>query len=129
MRQISLGRAALRAEGLRMQAQARRTARRAALAAIALLLLSGALIFGHVALWFWLRESLPRAQAAGVLAGGDLLGALLLGGLAALSRPGPAEREARAIRERALDDLTDSLSAPALIWRLIELVLTPRAKP
>lgn len=128
MRLIRLGRVAMQAEGLRMREQARRTARRAVFAAIALLMLSGALVFGHLALWYWLRESLPRAQAAGILAGGDLLGAILLGLMAARSAPGPAEQEARAVRERALDDATDSLAIPTLLIRLIETILAVRPK-
>ena len=55
MRTLRLARIAAEAEGLRLRHRAQRTAVRAASALIALAFLLGAVVFVHIAAWFWLR--------------------------------------------------------------------------
>jgi hypothetical protein len=128
VRPLRLVRIALAAEALRLRYQLRRTVVRAAIGMIALALLLGALAFAHVAAWNWLRTSLAPGQIALIFAGVDLLLAMVLAWVALNSSPGTVEREARAVRERALDDANDSLSVAALLLRLIDLLppLQPR---
>jgi hypothetical protein len=62
----------------------------------------GAVMCGHAALWYWLRSMFNLQQAALIIGGGDLLLALVLAALATWSKETPIEREARAVRDRAL---------------------------
>lgn len=126
VRPLRLARIALAAEGLRQRLQFRRAILRATICAIAVALMIGALAFAHLAAWYWLRDSLPRPLVALIFAGFDLVLALPLLLLALRSGPGLAEREARAVRERALDDATDWLAVSALLSRLIEFVMPAR---
>jgi hypothetical protein len=120
---LRLLRIALEAERLRLGLHAGRTVRRAVMGCIALALLFGALGFGHVAAWYWLRETLVPKYVALIFAGADLLLALLLFLLAFRSAPGLAEVEALAVRRRALDDATDALRISAVLGRLLGLLL------
>ena len=108
-------------------------AKRAALRMVwlyfAVTMLFCALCFGHLAAWFWLRETIPAPQTAGIFAAADLGLALVLTWLAFRSVPGPAEREALAVRRRAVDGAMESLSVSALLIRAVELLLKPRPKP
>jgi hypothetical protein len=118
-----LVRIALEAEKLRLSHKARRTVIRIMLACLAMALLLGALMFGHIAAWFWLRETLAGQYVALIFAGFDLVLAVVLVILADRSGPGEVEREALAVRRRALDDAAGSLTISAVLFRLIEDVL------
>ncbi len=109
-----------------MSYQARRMVIRVLLACMARALLLGALAFGHVAAWCWLRRSLPAEYVALIFAGVDLLLAVVLLVVANRSRPGAVEAEALAVRRRALDDAVGSLTISALLMRLVEQLLMPR---
>ena len=78
MRPLRLARIAAEAEGVRLRHRAQRTAVRVVFAMIALIFLAGTLVFLHIAAWFWLRQSWERQYAALILAGADLVLALLL---------------------------------------------------
>jgi hypothetical protein len=126
MHPLRLVRIAIEAERLRFGLHARRTAGRVVMASIALALLLGGLGFGHVAAWFWLRESLAAQYVAMIFAGIDLLFALLLFLFAFRSSPGLAEREALAVRRRALQQAGDSLTMTALIVRVVQQLVRSR---
>ena len=117
---LRLVRIALEAERLRLGLHAKRTAGRVVMGSIALALLLGALGFGHIAAWFWLRDYLAGQYVALIFAGIDLLFALLLFLLAFRSSPGLAEVEALAVRRRALESATETLRISALLARLFE---------
>ena len=128
MRPIRLARVALEAEAVRLRHLVRRKIAQTVLGIIALALLLGALVFAHIAAWYWLLESLTRPQTALIFAGADLLLAVILTVIVARSSPGRVELEALALRRRALDDAEDSLSLMALLVRLIEHLIPPSPK-
>lgn len=119
----------MEAESLRLRQMAKRAALRMVWLYLAVAMLFCALCFGHLAAWFWLRETLSALQTAGLFAAADLVLALVLTWLAFRSSPGVAEREALAVRRRAVDDAMESLSVSALLIRAIDLLLRPRSKP
>ena len=123
---IRLIRIALEAETLRLSHKARRTMVRVVLGCFAMALAVGVLVFLHIAVWYWLRQSLEARYVALIFAGVDLVLALILALLAARSVPGRVEREALELRRRALDDITDSLTVSALLLRLIEQLIPRR---
>ncbi len=105
---------------LRLSQKARRTVSRVIVGFFAVFLLVGAIGFGHVAAWYWLRTYLPGQFVALIFAGTDLLLAIILGVLASRSTPGMAEVEALAVRRRALANATETLTVSALVMRLVE---------
>ena len=121
IRPLRLARIAAEAEGVRLRHRAQRTAVRAAFAMIALVFLAGAVAFVHVAGWFWLRQSWERQYAALILAGADLVLALLLALLAMRSSPDRAELEALAVRQRALEGATASVAWSTLAVELLRV--------
>jgi hypothetical protein len=127
-RPIRLARIALSAELLRLRYRVRRTATRAVIGLCALLFLLGVLFFAHIAVWYWLRESMRAQYVALIFAGVDLLLAAILGVVAMSSSPGVAERGALAVRDRALEDASASVSLSALAMRLLELFMVTRAR-
>ncbi len=130
MRPIRLAQVALEAESLRLHHQVRRTAIRAVLAVLAVALLLLAAIFLHIAAWFWLRQMLAPHLVGLIFAGADLIVAIVLGVIAARSGPGRIEREALAVRRRALEDAAVSLSFSALLARLVALFFrSPGKRP
>jgi hypothetical protein len=118
MRALRLARIAAEAEGLRLRHGAQRTVVRAILGLVALAFLFGALVFGQIAAWYWLRMSWDRPAAALILGGAELVLAVMFGLLAARSSPGRIEVEARAVRRRALESATSSLAFSALVTQL-----------
>ena len=128
MRLIRLGRIALEAEGLRLRHQAKRTAMRVVCGYMAIVMVFGALSFAHLAAWYWLRDSLPRSLVALIFTGADGLLAAILAYCACQSSPTQIEREALAIRRRALDDAEESLTVSALLLRVIEQIVTSKPK-
>ena len=121
MRALRLARVAAEAEGLRLRERMRRTAMRAAFGIVAMGFLAAAVVFAHVAAWFWLRVAWEAQYAALIVAGADLLLAILLALLAARSSPGRIELEALAVRRRAIDSATSTLAFSALAMRLLRL--------
>jgi hypothetical protein len=115
-------RIAIAAEELRLRHMIQRAAMRAGLAGIAAVLVLAALVFGHVAAWDSLRASLTIAQTAVILACADLVLGLVVAAVAARASEGAVEREALALRERALDEAMDRLTVTALLVRLLDLV-------
>ena len=123
MRTLRLARIAAEAEGLRLRYSAQRTVVRAVLGMIALAFLLSALVFGQIAAWYWLRVSWDRPAAALILGGGELVLAAIFGLLAARSSPGRIEREALAVRRRAVEGATSSLAFSALVTQLLPLAV------
>ncbi|HXA23821.1 MAG TPA: hypothetical protein VNW90_16150 [Acetobacteraceae bacterium] len=121
MRALRLARVAAEAEGLRLRERMRRTAMRAAFGIVAMGFLAAAVVFAHVAAWFWLRVAWEAQYAALIVAGADLLLAILLALLAARSSPGRIELEALAVRRRAIDSATSTLAFSALAMQLLRL--------
>jgi len=131
MRTFSLVRVAADAELLRLRLRARRAGVRAILALVALGFLAGAAVFCHLALWYWLRHHFEPPQSALILAGSDVVLAVILALLAARSTPSRAELEALAVRHRAVEGITASLAFSAIAMQLLRLatqfVRRPRA--
>ena len=122
MRPLRLARIAAEAEGLRLRQRARRTAVQAVFCVVALAFLIGAVAFVHVAAWFWLRPSWEGQYAALMVAGADLLLAVLLGLLATRSSPGRVELEALAVRQRALEGVTTTLAWSTMALQVLRVV-------
>lgn len=123
MRTLRLARIAATAEGLRLRYAARRAAFRAIFLLVALVFLTSAVILLHVAAWSWLRPHLEAAATAAILAGADLVLALLFALLATSSSPGRLEREALAVRQRALDTATRPTGLASLTVQLLRLAI------
>ena len=131
MRTLRLACIAAEAEGLRLRHSARRAVLRLVLGLVALGFLLGAVIFCHIGVWSWLRQHWEAPWTAFILAGADLVLAALLAMLAARFSPGRIEREALAVRQRALESVTDTLTVSALAIQLlrvaVDLFRRPRA--
>ncbi len=123
MRALRLARIAAEAEGLRLRYSAQRTVVRAILGLVALAFLFGALVFGQIAAWYWLRMSWDVPVVALILGGAELVLAVMFGLLAARSSPGRIEVEALAVRRRALESATSSLAFSALLTQLVPLAI------
>jgi hypothetical protein len=121
MRAFELARIAAEAEGVRLRYSARRTAARAVMGLAALVFLLGAIVFCHLAAWFRLSMSWDEPVAALILAGSDLVVAVVLMLMATRSSAGRIEAEALALRRRALDQASRSLAFSALITPLLPL--------
>jgi hypothetical protein len=125
---LRLARIALAAEELRLRHLIRRAIARATFAMIATMLFLGVVIFGHIAAWDLLVRSLQPFQVALIFAGADFLIGIILLFLALRSAPGAAERDALAVRERALDEAAESMTITAMVVRIIDLLIPPRAQ-
>lgn len=125
MRPIGLVRVAAEAEGLRLRHQLSRTVVRLGVGLVGLFFLIVAILFGHLALWFWLRFKLDWSDysAAGALAGGDLVLALICVAVAARSSPGRVEREALEIRRRALTNAASTMATATVVVPLVRTAL------
>jgi len=122
MRPLRLARIAAEAEGIRLRSRARRAMVRIALMILALALLLAAAAFGHVAAWFWLRQRWEPQVAALVLAGADAVLAFLVLLLAARSTDSRVEREALAVRQRAVESIAGTFAFSALAGQLLRIV-------
>jgi hypothetical protein len=122
MHPLRLARIAAEAEGLRLRQLARRTAVQAVCGVVAFAFLIGTVAFVHVAAWCWLRLSWEGQYAALILAGADLLMAVLLGLLATRSSPGKVELEALAVRQRALEGATTTLAWSTMALQVLRVV-------
>src|SRR5689334_8599314 len=119
MRPLRLARIAAEAEGIRLRSRARRAMVRVAHMILALGLLFAAAAFGHIAAWFWLRQRWEPQVVALVLAGADAVLAFLLVLLAARSTDSRVEREALAVRQRAMESIAGTFAMSALAGQLL----------
>jgi hypothetical protein len=121
MRPVRLLRIAAEAESVRLRGMASRIAVRIVLALVAFLFLIGAVVFVHVAAWYWLRfdQGMSFYATSGILGGMDLLIAIVLLLLASRSGPSRVEREAIEVRRKAMEGIASvvtlsQLALPAL---------------
>src|SRR3978361_2465014 len=115
MRAVDLAKGAAGAEILRIRHMLKRQGTRAAFGLAALIFALGVLVLAHVAGWQVLRLYLPPIYATLILLGVDLVVAAIFGILAARSSPSHDEREALAIRQRALHEARNSMALDTLI--------------
>lgn len=130
MRPLRLARIAAEAEGLRLRAMLTRVASRVILGCVALLFVMGAVVFAHVAAWYELRIGLGQTYlaAAGILGGGDLLLALILGFFASRSSPSRAELEAVEVRRKAIEGLGSAFTISQMALPVLRLVSGSRRR-
>ncbi len=116
MRSLKLAQIAAQAELLRLKCFGERQVGRAVMGAIALVFLLAFLASLHVAGYFALRRAaiLP-VWAALIVAGVDLLIALVVGLIARSSRPGRVEREALEVRRVAQQHLVEAAAMTAVV--------------
>lgn len=123
MPSFRLARVAAQAERLRLQRQAARLARRAALLGVFTFFFGLALLALHVAALIALARHMPAEYAALCVAGADLALALLAVLLARRTmQPDTAEREARALRDQALAPFIGTLAVARPLLRLLVLL-------
>lgn len=122
MRPLRLARIAAEAEGLRLRHRIKRTVSRIIAGIIALVFLCGTLAFAHIAAWYWLRQAWQQQYVALTLGGADLLIALLLLVVASRSSPDQTELEALAVRQRALEGATASITVSAVVMQVLRLL-------
>jgi hypothetical protein len=115
MRAGNLAKIAAEAETLRIKHMLKRQGLRVAFGLVALVFLVAVLVFANIAAWQVLRMYLSPIYATLVLLGINLLLAIIFGVLAARSAPSRTEREALAIRQRALGEARNSLALTALV--------------
>jgi uncharacterized membrane protein YhaH (DUF805 family) len=125
MRTLRLARVAAEAEALRLHARAERVAFRIAMALVGMIFLAGALVCLHVAAWYWLRLSAGWGQpgTAAAMAAADLVIAIVLGVIAARSRPSRVEQEALAVRQHAMEGILGAFALPALLLPTLRVVI------
>jgi hypothetical protein len=130
MRSVRLARIAAEAEGVRLRGFASRIVTRAVLGLIALLFVSGALVFAHLAAWYWLLVGLEmsRLAAACILGGADLLAAVILGFLATRSAPSRVELEALDVRRKAIQAIGGTLSLTRLVIPIMRIMVNRRQR-
>jgi hypothetical protein len=129
MRTFRLARIAAEAEGLRLRQRAQRTVIRAAFGMIAMGFLIGAVIFVHLAAWYWIRQTLRDEYAALILGGADFVLAMVLAFLATRSAPGRVELEALAVRQRAVENAVSSIAVSSLIFQAVRLLSNLLRRP
>ena len=123
MRALQLARVAAEAEALRLRYTTRRNVVRAVLGVAALCFLLSAIILCHAAAWFRLTASWGEPIAALILAGADFVIAAALVLVAMRSSAGHIEADALALRRRALDHATSSLTVSALAMPLLPMAV------
>jgi hypothetical protein len=115
MRAVRLVKVAAEAEILRIQHMLKRQGMRVAFGLVAVVFGLGVLVLANVAAWQLLRLYVSPISATLILLGVNLVLAAIFGMLAARSSPGRAEREALAIRRRAVNEAQSSLALGALV--------------
>jgi hypothetical protein len=130
MRPFRLARIAAEAEGVRLRGLVTRVVTRALLAVIALLFVAGAIAFGHVAAWYWLRIGMDQTflATAGILGAADLLVAVIFGLLATRSTPSRVELEALEVRRKAIRAIGSTLSLTQLLIPILRIVANLRRR-
>jgi hypothetical protein len=115
MRTLQLAKVAAQAEGLRLRSMAERQTRRAAFGAVACVFLIAFLVAAHIAIGMALVPRFTPVQAVLIVGAGDLALTLLLGAMAAFSKPGKIEQAAYEVGQRAREEIRASLTVPVLI--------------
>jgi hypothetical protein len=115
MRTGNLAKIAAEAEILRIKQMLKRQGIRAGFGLIAAVFVLADLVLIDVVIWQVLRIYVAPIYATLILLGLNLLLAVLFGALAARSSPGQTEREALAIRQRAVGEARSSLTFTALV--------------
>lgn len=133
MKPVRLATIALQAERVRISHMIRRLVIQAALICMAGAIVLIGLVFGEFALFHLLLRYLPPAGAAGVLAGADLVLALILLWIGTSKAAGKAEREAQEVALSAREGFRQSLNwTQYLSWRnllwIFELVRARRRR-
>lgn len=130
MRSAQFARIAAEAEGVRLRRLVRRMVLRAVLGVIALLFLLGAIVFAHIAVWYWLRAGLGQnfPAAAGILGGADVLVAIILGFAATRSSPSRVELEALEVRRRAITAIGGTFSTAGMVIAVLRIVANLRRR-
>jgi hypothetical protein len=128
MRAVTLAKVAARAERLRVQAMVRRQVRRGAFGFAGAVFAVGALCLGHVVAWLIIAPSIGSLWASVALLAFDLVVAVVLGALAAFSKPGKIEAEARFLKRRVLLQLRQDMAVTALVPALGLFIGTKRAR-
>jgi len=130
MRPVRLARIAAEAEGVRLRGLLTRIITRVVLAVVALLFVLGAIVIGHVAAWHEIRTDLNQSflVTAGILAGADLLVALILGLLASRSRPSRVEVEALDVRRKAIQGISNTLSVTQMAIPVLRMMANMRRR-
>jgi hypothetical protein len=109
VRSINLLKLAAEAELLRLRTMMARQVRRGIFGVIAAVFAVAVLALGEVAGWPALRLKFQPISTTLILLGIDLAIAAVFGVLAVRSAPGPTEREALQVRQRALETARGSL--------------------
>jgi hypothetical protein len=130
MRPFRLARIAAEAEGVRLRALVTRIVTRVVMAVVALLFILGAIVFAHVAGWYWLRTDFNQTflAATGICGGADLLIAIILGFFASRSSPSRVEVEAMYVRRKAIEGISSALSLTQLAIPLLRIVSNVRRR-
>jgi len=119
MRPLRLAQSAISAEGLRLRMMLRRVVIHAAMAALGVIFLLGALTLAHVAAYLLLRPRFEPLYAILILLAADLVIAIALLLLAANGGPGRIEREAYELRERARLQAIEAITRATVLIPLI----------
>jgi hypothetical protein len=82
----------------------------------------------HAAAWFWISVRVEPPYAALIVAGADLLLALLFALLAAYSSPSRVELEALEVRRRALDSISGTVAWVTLATQLLQVLSRLRSR-
>jgi hypothetical protein len=125
MRAFRLACIAAEAEGVRLRGFVSRIVVRAILLMVALLFLLGAIVFVHLAAWYWLRVGLNQSfpAATGILGGADLVVAIILGFAATRSSPSRVELEALEVRRKAIVAIGGTFSLASLVIPILRLAV------
>lgn len=130
MRPFRLARIAAEAEGVRLRGMATRMATRVVFALVALLFVTGALVFAHVAAWYELRTALNQSYliTTAILGGADLVVAIILLFLATRSSPSRVETEALEVRRKAIEGLSSAVSMTSMLLPLLRIATSFRRR-
>ncbi len=115
MRTVDLGRTAAQAELLRFKLFLKRQAMRGVWGAVAAVFAIAVLVMVHVVAFIAPAAVCPPLWASVIVLAFDLIMLLVFGIIAANSRPGRIEGEAREVRDRALLEMRESLAIAALL--------------
>jgi hypothetical protein len=125
MRPFRLACIAAEAESVRLRGFVSRIVVRAALLMVALLFLLGAIVFVHLAAWYWLRTGLNQSfpAATGILGSADLVVAIILAFAATRSSPSRVELEALEVRRKAIVAIGGTFSLASLVIPILRLAV------
>jgi hypothetical protein len=125
MRAFRLACVAAEAEGVRLRGFVSRIVVRAVLLMVALLFLLGAVVFVHLAAWYWLRTGLNQSfpAATGILGGADLVVAIILAFAATRSSPSRVELEALEVRRKAIVAIGGTFSLASLVIPVLRMAV------